>query len=51
MGGVNTKGDPTIIEFTFAKSPKIISERKNVKIELDTDSNPSLNSVDLKFKD
>ena len=50
VGGINSEGDPTIIEFTFANSPQRISERKNVKNELDTDTNPSLGSIDMKFK-
>ena len=50
VGGVNSKGDPTIIEFTFAKSPKRISERKNVKNELDQ-TLIQFKGVNLKFKD
>ena len=51
VGGVNSDGDPTIIEFTFANSPQRISERKNVKNQLDTDTNPSLGSINMIFKD
>ena len=51
VGGVNSDGDPTIIEFTFANSPQRISERKNIKNQLDTDTNPSLGSINMIFKD
>tara|TARA_B100001093_G_scaffold491089_1_gene530819 strand:+ start:227 stop:994 length:768 start_codon:yes stop_codon:yes gene_type:complete len=50
QGKIGPSGNPTLLEFTFAKSPKRIGERKEILLELDRDNNPKLDTINLQFE-
>jgi len=48
-GPIGQNGIPTIIEFSFAKNPKVFGERKNIIHELDQPNVKNKKDIDLKF--
>ena len=48
-GPIGQNGIPTIIEFSFAKNPKVLGERKNIKHKLDQPNIKNKKDIDLKF--
>ena len=48
---MDNKGDPTVIELTFEKSPRKISENCVLPNPLDMQNDPETSNISLKFKE